>query len=197
LSGLEEVDAEAEAAAAEAEAAAEQARQAAARIEEAIAAAYREGYAAGHEAGARSAAERLESAVRACEDAARAVRAAEAARLAAIEDDLAALVVAAARHLVGKAVEFRPEIVADLVRRAMAHFPGERPLQIRVNPEDLSLLTAGEDGHPIPVGPGREIRWIADPQVARGGCIVEGRDRIVDGRADVALERIYWMLRDA
>ncbi len=29
-----------------------------------------------------------------------------------------------------------------------------------------------------------------------GGCIVEGKDRIVDGRVDLALERAYWMLRD-
>jgi flagellar biosynthesis/type III secretory pathway protein FliH len=27
--------------------------------------------------------------------------------------------------------------------------------------------------------------------VERGGCVIEGRDRIVDGRVDTALERIY------
>lgn len=185
---------EADARDAEAEAAAEAARQ----MAEAMEASYREGYAAGLAEGERSAAARLEGAVRACEEAARAVRSAEAARLAAVEDDLVALAVAAARHIVGKAVELQPEIVADVVRRAMAHFPGEQPLEIRVNPEDLSALTTATtaDGGPIAIGPGRDVRWVADPQIERGGCIVEGKDRIVDGRVDLALERAYWMLRD-
>ena len=41
---------------------------------------------------------------------------------------------------------------------------------------------------------GREARWIADEDVVPGGCIVEGPDRIVDGRVDQALERIFWEL---
>jgi flagellar biosynthesis/type III secretory pathway protein FliH len=32
---------------------------------------------------------------------------------------------------------------------------------------------------------------VADPAVGRGGCLVEGRERILDGRLDVALERAY------
>ncbi|MFO7260930.1 MAG: FliH/SctL family protein [bacterium] len=197
---------DAEARAAEEQAAAEAARQ----MAEALEAKYREGYEAGHAAGyaaghqagrdegARAEAARLESAVRAVEEAARAVRSAEAERLAAIEDDLLVLALAAARQIVGKAVELEPEIVADVVRRAIAHFPGEQPLVIRVNPEDLSALTTttAADGGPIAIAPGRDVRWMADPQIARGGCIVEGKDRIVDGRVDLALERAYWMLRD-
>ena len=183
---------------AEAEAAAEAARQ----MAEALEASYREGYAAGYaagrEEGARTEAARLESVVRACEEAARAVRSAEAARLATIEDDLVALALATARHIVGKAVELDPEIIADVVRRALAHFPGEQPQEIRVNPEDLSALTTATaaDGRPIAIGPGRDVRWVADPQIERGGCIVQGKDRIVDGRVDLALERAYWMLSD-
>lgn len=198
----EEPDAGAAAAEAEAEAAAAAAEEAARQMAEAMEASYREGYAAGYaagrEEGARAEAARLESAVRACEEAARAVRSAEAARLAAIEDDLVVLALAAARHIVGKAVELEPEIVADVVQRAIAHFPGEQPLVIRVNPEDLSALTTttAADGGPIAIAPGRDVRWIADPQIERGGCIVEGKDRIVDGRVDLALERAYWMLRD-
>src|SRR5690606_8195565 len=85
------------------------AAEAARQMAEALEAKYREGYeagnaagyAAGHQAGrdegARAEAARLESAVRAVEEAARAVRSAEAERLAAIEDDLLVLALAAAR----------------------------------------------------------------------------------------------------
>ncbi len=37
----------------------------------------------------------------------------------------------------------------------------------------------------------RPLRWMADERVERGGCLIEGRERIVDGRVDMALERIY------
>ena len=37
----------------------------------------------------------------------------------------------------------------------------------------------------------RDTTWVADPRVSRGGCLIEGRDRIVDGRVDAALERAY------
>jgi flagellar biosynthesis/type III secretory pathway protein FliH len=36
-----------------------------------------------------------------------------------------------------------------------------------------------------------EILWQADAHVVRGGCLVEGRERVLDGRIDTALERVY------
>ena len=41
------------------------------------------------------------------------------------------------------------------------------------------------------LGPRRESHWIADHRISTGGCVVEGRDRIIDGRVDTALERAY------
>src|SRR5690606_40510878 len=114
------------------------------QMAEALETSYREGYAAGYEAGwdegARSEAARLESAVRVCEEAARAVRSAEAARLAMIEDDLVALALAAARHIVGKALELEPERLVGVVRRALAQFPGEQQLEHRVLPAYIARL---------------------------------------------------------
>jgi flagellar biosynthesis/type III secretory pathway protein FliH len=46
---------------------------------------------------------------------------------------------------------------------------------------------AGED---TPIA-GRSVRWISDPEIRPGGCLVESRERLVDGRVDTALERIY------
>ena len=54
---------------------------------------------------------------------------------------------------------------------------------------DLALLTMNGDRAPIT---GRyDVTWLADKRIARGGCLIEGRDRIVDGRVDTALERAY------
>jgi flagellar assembly protein FliH len=32
---------------------------------------------------------------------------------------------------------------------------------------------------------------VADARIVRGGCVVEGRERIIDGRVDLALEQIF------
>jgi flagellar biosynthesis/type III secretory pathway protein FliH len=61
-----------------------------------------------------------------------------------------------------------------------------------VHPVDLSLLTMAAPAAGMPPITGtRDANWMADPRVTRGGCLVEGRDRIIDGRVDSALERAY------
>jgi flagellar assembly protein FliH len=110
-----------------------------------------------------------------------------------LEENIAALAVIVARQIVAREVSLERELVADLVRRALTEFPIEQTVRIRVNPLDLALLTLNSDGAQdmAPITNNRDASWLADPRVARGGCLVEGRDRIVDGRVDTALERAY------
>jgi flagellar biosynthesis/type III secretory pathway protein FliH len=70
-----------------------------------------------------------------------------------------------------------------LVQDALAQFPQETNLRVRLNPADHALL-AGDPSYP-------EINWVADARIVRGGCVVEGRERIIDGRVDLALEQIF------
>lgn len=171
-----------------------------------VAAAYErgqaDGFARGVEEGRRQESERhaqqIARGVASLEAAARAIQEAEAPSLEALERNLTALAVAVARHLVGRELRSDAGAIADLVRRALAEFPADEPLRVRIHPNDLSTLTTvpGIDGEPIAIAPGRELRWIADPEIEPGGCVVEGRERIVDGRVDRALERIYRSLVD-
>jgi flagellar assembly protein FliH len=153
----------------------------------------------GREEGRREESARLQQALAAAHSAIDEVRGAEAVRLEAFESNLAALAVAVARHVMGRELSADGAgIIADLVRQALTHFPVNQPVRVRVHPADLSLISAvaPDHGGPIPIGPGREVRWLADPQVQRGGCVVEGTDRLVDGRVDLALERVYRALVD-
>lgn len=108
-----------------------------------------------------------------------------------LEENVAALAVIVARQIVGREVSLEPQIIADLVRRALTEFPVDQSLRIRVNPLDLSLLSGPASGTAVPITGTRDASWLADGRVARGGCLIEGRDRIVDGRVDTALERAY------
>jgi len=113
------------------------------------------------------------------------------ALMAQMQDNLTALALAVARQLIEREVKAEPEVVANLVRSALSHFPLDQKLRIRLNPLDLSSISREKSENRTPVTAGREVRWIPDENVARGGCVVEGPERIVDGRIDLALERIY------
>ncbi|MCG8467538.1 MAG: hypothetical protein MJB57_04920 [Gemmatimonadetes bacterium] len=113
--------------------------------------------------------------------------------LATLEENLAALAVGIARQLLAREVESDRDSVVDLVRRGLSHFPVGQSVAIRLNPVDLTLLSdvSGESATSRD-----DIRWIADPRVEPGGCVVEGPDRVIDGRVERALERVYRALTD-
>ena len=118
------------------------------------------------------------------------IRANEQRWLASLEDNVAALAAGAARHVIAREVRADDALVRELAQRAVAEYPQDHPLAIRLNPTDVAtvkeaLAETGRTG---------DTRWIPDARVERGGCVVEGRDRIVDGRVDTALERIYRQL---
>lgn len=107
-----------------------------------------------------------------------------------------ALAIAVARFLVEREVTTDASIVEDLVRRGLNEFPIDQPVRVRLHPADLELLlevrstaASGDDGDPW--DPRRELSWLPDPLVVRGGAVLEGRERIVDGRVDTALERVF------
>jgi flagellar biosynthesis/type III secretory pathway protein FliH len=56
-----------------------------------------------------------------------------------------------------------------------------------VHPEDLAACERFSGAEHV----GATVRLVADTSVIRGGCLTEGRERIIDGRIDSALERVY------
>lgn len=168
-----------------------------ARIEEAYQRGRAEGYAEGREEGLeegrREERANVVPAVRALGAAIDAVRIEESGWLDALEKNIYALSVAIARHLIERELRTDAETIVSLIRQALTEFPLDQQLRIRLNPQDLSLITAASaaGGAAAQIAPGRNARWIPDPKIARGGFVIEGRERIVDGRIDRALERIY------
>lgn len=109
--------------------------------------------------------------------------------------DLHGLALAVARKLVQREVTADPALLRELVDRALELVPLEPRLEVRLHPDDLSVLLSGpaaadaESRSPA-------IQWLADPAIERGGFVVESPLRIVDGRTDFALRSLYERLED-
>lgn len=158
-----------------------------------VAEAYALGFTQGRQEGERAERARLGPSVRAAEEAIEAVNQADGRWTGAVEDNLVTLALAIARHVIDREVAQDPEVVERLVRKALESFPVDQPVQIRVHPDDLAIIRALRDERPA-MAFGRDETttiWVADARVSRGGCMVEGRERIVDGRIETALERVY------
>lgn len=101
-----------------------------------------------------------------------------------------ALAIGVARHVIGAEVTADPEHIRLLVARALSLAPLGGPLTIHLHPEDLESvrdLPGIRDAGQATV----ELRWVADPSVLRGGCVIEGPASVVDGRIDRVLLDIY------
>lgn len=117
----------------------------------------------------------------------------ERERVVAAEDataNVAALALVVARWLFQREVTADSGVVQELVRRAVHLLPTTTAIEIRVHPADLDVMVnrleiAEADGRPLPV------HWIADPGLDRGGFTIATPERLIDGRADVALRTLY------
>lgn len=164
------------------------------QYEQEIRAARALGYEEGRHEGEHAEEARLRTALGAVEESIEALRDGEERWQGAIEENICALAVAVARHIIDREVADNPEILERLVRRALAEFPIDHPVRVRVNPNDLQILQSHGGQAALDAltdTPPREAHWIPDVRIAPGGSVVEGRDRIIDGRVDTALERVY------
>ncbi len=153
----------------------------------ALEAAWDDGHAAGREAGGADARAELATAAGVLDGAVEQVRAHEARWMGDLRAHVAALAVAVARHVIEREVAADASLVLTLAGGAVAEFPADEPLVVRVHPDDLAALKPAWDAG-VRAG---AVRWAPDARVARGGVLAEGRERIVDGRVDAALERVY------
>lgn len=155
-------------------------------VAEARRAAFEEGRAAGRAEAQAAADRRVADVVSALATATATVKHHEELYAGVLEENLVALATAIARHVIQREVQLDPTRIRALVQSAIAEFPHESALKVRLNPQDHALLN---DDASYP-----DVTWIADPRIVRGGCVVEGRERIIDGRVDLALEHVFRQL---
>ena len=157
--------------------------------EQAVADAYAQGRADGEEAAQLRLEPEITLAVSALRDAVQSIQLHEARWLSNVEENLAAVAVAVARHIVQREVVTDPTFIRDVVLNAVSQYPVDQAITVRLNPGDLAACREILTNDVLAIAP--NIQWMADSTLQRGGCLTEGRERIIDGRVDTALERVY------
>ncbi len=95
-------------------------------------------------------------------------------------NDLAALVLAMARKVVGDALALNPEALEGVVREALDKMPDEDDVVVRARPEELELLQRR-------LRLQGSVRMVSDPEL-EGGCIVSAGFSEIDASLDAAME---------
>ena len=167
-------------------------------ITAALDAARAEGEQVGFERGQAEEAAKVEHLIRALRDVIDALHESDQQREQQAAERSTAIATAVAGKLIQREVRVSPDIVLELVREAVAGFPVVEPLAVRMNPADLTRLSAWalkSEGADL-VESGRSVRWIPDPDIRSGGCLVEGVERVMDGRLLHVLERVLGAFSD-
>lgn len=162
--------------------------------EDAVEDAYRRGFAEGADGARSEARAALESAMRAAASVLEEVNASRDTWASQLKQNLATLSAGIAGVIVDQALNADPELFVELAEKVIVAFPVEEALRVRLHPADHATIISGQGA--IRLTGDRTIRWMPDQYVVRGGCIVEGPDRIVDGRVDEALRRVIRALSD-
>jgi len=166
-----------------------------ARIEQARAEAHRQGVMEGR----RAESERVRTALEAVRTIVDELRRADARRDKEAADRVVALAAAVAAHLMDREIRTTPDVISDLARRAITEFPVSDPLTVHLHPSDLTVLSSqvGDGSSRGQLTSGQSVRWVPDPDILRGGCLVEGGDRVVDARLSTILGRLFTVLTNA
>lgn len=158
----------------------------AAGFEEGREAGYQDGYAAGLAAGKAALEAEMQEKMAAIATMAEECQELRGRIIAQAERDIVALSLAIAEKIIKQKVEDDPEVTIKIIRDVVERVQNAEQLSIRVHPEVLEIINnLSEEG--VQVTLGRKLsdcRWIPDPAVRPGGCVVETEF----GRLDARLE---------
>ena len=116
--------------------------------------------------------------------------------VAGSEDETVRLAVAVARKVIDREIETSPEIVVDMVKRAIQRATDREELTVRVNPDNLDATINAKDEISQKITGIRKLKVLADPAITPGGCVVESPNGTVDARVERQLSELEQVLTE-
>ncbi|AMY10436.1 Yop proteins translocation protein L [Luteitalea pratensis] len=148
--------------------------------------AFTKGYAQGERAGLEAGGKRAEAMLRRLAQTLEELSGLRDNMVRQTERELVHLSVAIARRILQREVSVDPELTAALAHIALERLGGATPATVRLHPDDYTTVTAG---HATPLA-GRQVEILADPSVARGGCVVESEFGFINASVDAQVDEI-------
>ncbi|MBY0395508.1 MAG: hypothetical protein K2X91_03425, partial [Thermoleophilia bacterium] len=119
--------------------------------------------------------ERIEAALGQLRAAAAGLRADRAERLREWQQAAVEMAVAIAARVLHERVEAGQFAIDNKVRDMIAQLGDDSAVDVRLNPTDLTLLNERLGGAALSAD-GADVRFVPDPSLGRGECLVEGRE---------------------
>lgn len=115
--------------------------------------------------------------------------------LASVEGEVVGLAIAVARRVVGELAAREPAIAVESARRALAAARGRPGVLLRVHPADAGAVRAARPA--LDGGVAAGVALVEDPEIARGGAVVETADgTVVDARVELQLAALGRVLAE-
>lgn len=96
------------------------------------------------------------------------------------------LAVAMARRIVHRELALDPDLLLAMARVALDRLADVSTASIRLHPEDYAATVGRGQSSQVPGG----VRIVADPAIARGGCLVQSDYGVIDVTASVQLDEL-------
>ena len=141
--------------------------------------AYARGYADGQQAGEQAAGQRIDAMASQVATAIGELAAVRGALMRRSERDLVRLAVAMAERVLRRAVDVDRELLAVMARVAIERLGESAAATIHLNPIDHEIIVSR---HTPDLG--KSVELVADPAVARGGCLVRSTFGTIDTGID-------------
>jgi len=95
-----------------------------------------------------------------------------------------------AERIIGHCVEVTPQVMLEIIHKAIESLKYQKEIRIRVNPDDLGFLKENKMQLYTMLGESKEIEIVEDALVGRGGCIIDTEIGTIDARLETQLRVI-------
>lgn len=116
------------------------------------------------------------------------------ARYRHFERDLVKLSLTIAEKIVGEQMRVEPNTITDIVANALQAVRHQREIYIRVNTEDYETIAAQKYMLVEQLSRASDIDIRPDPEIERGGCLVESEQGTIDASLEKQLNAIEKIL---
>ncbi|GAB6137656.1 FliH/SctL family protein [Halanaerobaculum tunisiense] len=114
--------------------------------------------------------------------------------LAQVSSEVLELVTAISRQVINRELSLDDSLILDLVKDALLAIEEEKEVKIRINPQDLEVLSTAKE-ELIKTSNLEEIELVTDQSIDLGGCIIETDFGGVDATISSQLAQIEEELR--